>query len=119
MYQAQITYGDLGICVYNVRKEFGGNLMRSTTMSSKDARIDLRLNQIQKVLLEKAAQLQGRSLSEFVIAASTDAAETTLANDARLFLSEVQMDQFLVSLEEEPRIIPELKALFARKSVVE
>ena len=93
--------------------------MKQAVPSSKDARIDLRVNLTQKALLERAAASQGKKLSDFVISASTEAAQLALADQNRFALPEAQMANFLASLEEEPREIPELRALFARKSVFE
>ncbi len=93
--------------------------MKPATQTSKDARIDLRVNLAQKTLLERAAASQGKKLSDFVISASTEAAQLALADQNRFTLPEDKMALFLASLEEEPREIPELRALFARKSVFE
>jgi uncharacterized protein (DUF1778 family) len=93
--------------------------MRSVTHSSKDARIDLRVNITQKALLEQAAASQGKKLSDFVIGASTEAAELALADQNRFSLPEDKMALFLASLEEEPVVIPRLRDLFNRKSVFE
>jgi len=97
----------------------GAKDMKAAAHSSKDARIDLRVNLTQKTLLELAAASQGKKLSDFVISASTEAAQMALADQNRFVLPEEQMTKFLESLEEEPRDIPELRALFARKSVFE
>ena len=93
--------------------------MRTAAHSSKDARIDLRVNLTQKTLLERAAASQGKKLSDFVIGASTDAAQLALADQNPFALSEDQMAKFLASLEEEPKVLPKLRALLAIKSVFE
>lgn len=93
--------------------------MKTATHSSKDARIDLRVNLTQKTLLEEAAASQGKKLSDFVISASTEAAQIVLADQNRFALPEDKMKLFLARLEEEPLVLPKLKALFARKSVFE
>ncbi len=93
--------------------------MKPATQSSKDARIDLRINLTQKTLLERAAASQGKKLSDFVISASTEAAQLALADQNRFALPEDTMALFLASLEEEPMVLPKLQALFARKSVFE
>jgi uncharacterized protein (DUF1778 family) len=85
----------------------------------KDARIDLRVNPNQKALLEQAAASQGKKLSDFVITASTEAAEIALADQNRFALSDEKMEKFLASLEEEPQILPQLRELLTRKSVFE
>jgi len=93
--------------------------MKATAHNSKDARIDLRVNLTQKLLLEQAAASQGKKLSDFVISASTDAAQMALADQNRFSLPDDKMALFLASLEEEPKVLPKLRALFARKSVFE
>lgn len=92
-------------------------MMKATAHGLKDARIDLRVNQAQKALLEQAAAMQGKKLSDFVITASTEVAQIALADQNRFFLPEDQMAKFLSLLEAEPREIPALRRLFARKSV--
>ena len=92
--------------------------MRTTSAyKSKDARIDLRASLTQKAFLEQAAASQGKKLSDFVIGASTEAAQLALADQNRFALPEDKMNQFLASLEEEPQVLPQLRDLFARKSV--
>ncbi len=91
--------------------------MKVAAPISKDARIDLRVNQAQKALLEQAAASQGKNLSDFVITVSTEAARMALADQNRFVLPEEQMVQFLALLEDEPRENPALRKLFDRKSV--
>jgi uncharacterized protein (DUF1778 family) len=93
--------------------------VKAIAQNSKDARIDLRVNQAEKALLELAAASQGKKLSEFVISSSTEAAQMALADQNRFVLPEAEMKKFLASLEEEPKEIPALRELFARKSVFE
>ena len=89
------------------------------TTTTKNSRIDVRLNLGQKALLEQAAAAQGKKLSDFVVAASTEAAELVLAEQNRFSLSEKNMDAFLARLEESPQVLPKLRELFNRKSVLE
>lgn len=84
----------------------------------KDSRIDVRLSKSQKTLLEQAAAARGKSLSEFMVTVSTEAAEMVLADQNRLSLSEEAMQSFIARLEEPPRVLPKLKALFERPSVL-
>lgn len=93
--------------------------MKTAAQTPKDARIDLRVSVPQKALLEMAAATQGKKLSEFVLAASTEAAQLVLADQDRFVLSEDQMARFLEHLEEEPRNVAQLRTLFARKRVFE
>lgn len=87
--------------------------------TSKEARLDLRISVSQKALLEQAAGVQGKKLSEFVISASTEAAEIALADQTRIVLTEEQMANFLAKLEEPPQVVPQVQELFKRKSVFE
>lgn len=54
---------------------------------AKTARLDARLPQSVLDLIKTAADLQGRSLSEFVIGSAREAAERTLQEQAHLELS--------------------------------
>jgi uncharacterized protein (DUF1778 family) len=98
---------------------YGSYRMKAIAQVSKNARIDLRVNATQKTLLEEAAASQGKKLSDFVIGASTEAAQIVLADQNRFALPEVKMKLFLAKLEEEPKALPKLKALFERESVFE
>ncbi len=93
--------------------------MKAAAAKSKDARIDLRIDQAQKALLELAAASQGKKLSEFVISSSTEAAQLALADQNRFVLPEAEMEKFLASLEDDPSDNPGLRDLFSRKSVFE
>jgi uncharacterized protein (DUF1778 family) len=93
--------------------------MRTASATSKDARIDLRVNLAQKTMLELAAAAQGKKLSDFVIGTSTEAAQLALADQNHFTLPEDAMSQFLASIEEEPKVLPRLRELFDRKSVFE
>lgn len=86
---------------------------------AKDSRIDVRLSLGQKTLLEQAAAAQGKKLSDFVVAASTEAAELALADQNRFALADENMSAFLARLEEPPQVLPKLRELFGRKSVLE
>ena len=58
-------------------------LRTDTDKSRRSQRLEARLNQQQKDLFLRAAQLQGRSLTDFVIASAQEAAiETVRAHDA-------------------------------------
>lgn len=102
--------------MYGIGKE---SEMKSAVHSSKDSRIDLRVNSSQKSLLEQAAASQGKKLSEFVISAASEAAAAALADQNRFLLPEAQMIQFLELLDEDTAPPASLKDLFARKSVFE
>lgn len=93
--------------------------VKESAVQIKDSRIDLRITRSQKVLLESAATAQGQKLSEFVLDASTEAAEIALASQTDIRLQPPAMEIFLAQLQEDPKPISKLQALFARKSVFE
>lgn len=83
----------------------------------KAERIALRIAAREKLLLERAARVRRTTLSEFVLAASRDAAENVLAEQARFVIAPRRMAAFVAALDAAPRSIPGLKALFAQRSV--
>ncbi len=58
-------------------------------------RFDARLNQEQKVLIQKAADLEGRTMTEFVLRSAQLAAERTLQDRAILVLSARETEAFV------------------------
>lgn len=93
--------------------------MGTTSSRTKASRIDLRVDPGQKALFEQAAATQGKNLSDFMIGASAIAAELALADQNRFVLPEDSMEKFLSMLEEEPKVVPKLRELFLRNSVLE
>ncbi len=63
--------------------------MRTTTLSTKNARFDTRLSIEQKMLFEKAAQLGGyRNLTDFIIMTVQEKAKKIIADNERVIASE-------------------------------
>lgn len=85
--------------------------------TSKAERIALRVAAVDKDRLEQAARLQHKTLTEFVLAASREAAEVILGDQTRFVLPHAQMQALMAALDAPPRDIPQLKALFSRPSV--
>jgi uncharacterized protein (DUF1778 family) len=59
----------------------------SEVVAVKRERLEARLDTVQKALIERAAQLQGRSVSDFVLAATLDAATRVVQEATVLTLS--------------------------------
>jgi len=57
------------------------------TSKSKSYRFDARLNEEQKLLIQRAAELEGRSVTDFVLHSAELAAERTLERRATLILT--------------------------------
>jgi uncharacterized protein (DUF1778 family) len=62
---------------------------------SKAYRFDARLNEEQKILIQRAADLEGRSMTDFVLHSAETAAERTIAERAMLILSARETEVFV------------------------
>ena len=85
--------------------------------SSKSERLAIYITAADKSKLERAAALQRRSLPEFVLASSREAAEHVLGERTRFRLPPAKHRAFLAALDAPAREIPELKRLFSSRSV--
>ena len=87
--------------------------------SSKSERLAIYITAADKSKLERAAALQRRSVSEFVLASSREAAEHVLDEQTRFRLPPARHRAFVAALDAPARDIPGLKRLFSRRSVLE
>jgi len=87
--------------------------------TSKSERIALRIAAEDKARLTSAAAIQRRSVTEFVLAASREAADYVLGEQTRFRLPSAKHRAFLAALDAPPQEIPQLKRLFSRRSVLE
>ena len=62
---------------------------------AKAYRFDARLNEEQKVLIQKAADLEGRTMTDFVLHSAETAAERTIEERAMLILSVRETESFI------------------------
>jgi uncharacterized protein (DUF1778 family) len=62
---------------------------------ARDYRFDARLNEDQKMLIQKAADLEGRTMTDFVLRSAQAAAERTLQDRAMLILSARETESFV------------------------
>jgi len=61
----------------------------------KAYRFDARLNEEQKILIQKAADVEGRTVTDFVLRSAQAAAERTLQDRALLILSARETEAFV------------------------
>jgi len=61
---------------------------------AKTYRFDARLNEEQKLLIQRAADLEGRTMTEFVLHSAEAAAERTIENRAMLVLTARETEAF-------------------------
>jgi uncharacterized protein (DUF1778 family) len=87
--------------------------------AQKTERIEIRTTPSMKALLQRAAGVSHRNVTDFLLEAGINAAEETLI-DRRLFrLDDAQWRAFLDSLDAPVTVKPRLAELLAKKSVLE
>jgi uncharacterized protein (DUF1778 family) len=80
----------------------------------RTARIEARLSPDALETIRRAAEIQGRSVSDFVVAATQAAAEQTIADVEILRLSRKATEQFASLLINPPKPTPALARAFKR-----
>ena len=86
--------------------------MRSATRSS--ARLEARISKELHDTLKRAAALQNRSVTDFVVAAVQEAAENVIEQSEVVRLSLADQERFAHALLSPPKPSPALKRAFAR-----
>ena len=76
----------------------------------KSYRFDARLNEEQKVLIQRAADLEGRTMTDFVLRSAQAAAERTLQDRTMLVLSARETESFVDALLNPAEPGPTLRA---------
>ena len=69
-----------------------------TTGKSRGARLEARISVEQKIVLQRAATLLGRTLSEFVVASAQDAASRVIQEHETIRLSRAEQIAFVSAL---------------------
>jgi uncharacterized protein (DUF1778 family) len=77
--------------------------------SAKTYRFDARLNEEQKLLIQRAADLEGRTMTDFVLHSAEAAAERTIENRAMLVLTARETEAFAVAILKPPAPGPILR----------
>ena len=84
------------------------------TEQGRGARIEARIAPAALALVKRAAELQGRSVSDFVVAAAHEAARRTIEQTQIIRLSVADQERFVDLLLHPPAMSPALKR--ARKA---
>jgi uncharacterized protein (DUF1778 family) len=87
------------------------NKRRHTT---KNERVEARLNPAQKRRIEHAASLRGTSLSDFIVSSADDAAALTIEQHEVWVLNEQDRDAFVKALLHPPQPSARMKAAYRR-----
>jgi uncharacterized protein (DUF1778 family) len=86
----------------------------SESAQAKTSRIDLRVTQEQKELLERAASLKGISLSAYTLLHILPVAQKEIDTHERLVLSDRDRDLFMSVMENPPELKGKLKSAIAQ-----
>ena len=87
--------------------------------STKSERLSLRASAAQRTLLREASQVEGTTVSDFVLRSATRAAEDVLA-DRRVFgLPDDRWDAFIEVLDRPARELPRLRKLLESPTVLD
>lgn len=78
----------------------------------KDSRVDFRVSDVQKSLLERAAEIKHLSLSSYILSSSIKQAELDIAENEMLILSNRDRDLVMSVLENPPEPNEALKGMF-------
>ena len=84
------------------------------TTQNRTARLEARISREALASVRRAAEIQGRSLSDFVIAAAQDAAQKTVSEVEMIRLSRAAQERFADLLLRPKGPAPALKKAFAR-----
>ena len=84
--------------------------------ATSTARLEARISTDLHAMLKRAAELQGRTMTDFVVAAVQDAAQRAVQQADVIRLSLADQECFAQALLSPPQPAPALKRAFARRS---
>ena len=87
-------------------------------MASLNARLEARLSHDVYALIKRAAELEGRSVSDFVVSAAASSAQKTVAEASVLYLSVADQVAFVNALLEVPEPNAALKKALNHRKVL-
>ena len=79
------------------------------------ARLEARINAKLHAMLKRAAQIQGRTMTDFIISAVQDAAQRAIEQSGVVRLSLADQERFAKAVLTPPKPAPALKRAFARR----
>lgn len=90
--------------------------MAASTVST--ARLEARISTDLHAMLKRAAELQGRTMTDFVVSAVQDAAQRAIEQAEVVRLSLADQECFAQALLSPPQPAPALERAFARRSKI-
>jgi uncharacterized protein (DUF1778 family) len=88
-----------------------------TKRQTRSEKLDLRLTARDKRILQEAAAVERRSVTEFVLHSALTRAEETLLDRRSFYVDAETYDRFMEALDAPARDIPRLKRLLTEPSV--
>jgi len=81
---------------------------------SKQARLEARINSELHTLLKRAAEIEGRTLSDFVVSAAREAALQTIERTDVIYLSQQDQQRFAAELIDPSPLAPAMERAIER-----
>lgn len=123
--QCQTTQIVLTLCAQNFKLE-KSSIQKIKVMYSaeheesirqtRDVKINIRAKQNQRDLIDHAAEVQGKSRSEFMLESAYQKAQEVLLNQSFFGLDELKFKQFVELLDAPPRPNEKLRAVLTTKA---
>ncbi|MDP1904825.1 MAG: DUF1778 domain-containing protein [Pseudomonadota bacterium] len=88
----------------------------ATSVTSSTARLEARISTDLHGMLKRAAEIQGRTMTDFVVAAVQAAAQHAIEEAEVIRLSRADQERFAQALLSPPPPAPALERAFARRS---
>lgn len=88
-------------------------MFQTTAATQKETRLSIRATESEKAILAQAARARHTNVSQFVLQASLEAANTVLMEQSEFRLTPDQWEAFCERLDAPPKVIPELQRLFS------
>jgi uncharacterized protein (DUF1778 family) len=102
------------VALNNKSVSLGSNVMATANSATTTARLEARISQETKALVQKAADLEGRSLTDFVVASAQAAAYRVIEQHQTLKLNIEDSDAFVDAMLNAPQPNEALKAAALR-----
>ncbi len=88
-----------------------------STGNTRDVTINIRAKQTQRDLIDQAAQIAGKSRSEFMLESAYQKAQEVILDRCFFGLDEVKFREFMALLDAEPGRNQKLETLLTRKAL--
>jgi uncharacterized protein (DUF1778 family) len=91
----------------------------SARRQARDRRFQLRATVREEKLIKVAAERRGVNVTDFILGAAREKAEAALADQNHFVLDDRQWKRFMDALDQPPRVIPQIRKLFAERPIAE